>query len=340
MRQFGIVKTGHRRKTGRPRKHRPVGTLLRRLIGVLLILTSVAMALSREPDRSVESLVARWAPQPSQFIDLGGQLVHLRDEGPRNDPEPLVLIHGTSASLHTWDGWTQALRKQRRVIRFDLPGFGLTGPWTGPREGRSYHGDELARFALDLLDHLQVTRAVVAGNSLGGEVAWRMAVLAPTRVGRLVLVDALGPDFQPEEVPAGFLLASVPVLNRIAEFALPRSMVAQGVRSVYGDPSRVSDALVDRYFELTLREGNRRALGQRMSAMVRGEGAEAIAQVKVPTLILWGEKDRLIPPAVAIEFERLITGSQRVVLPGLGHVPQEEDPQASLAPVRTFLGLQ
>jgi pimeloyl-ACP methyl ester carboxylesterase len=316
-----------------------VGTLVRRLFGILLILTAIAMALAREPDRDVETLAGRWAPPPSSFVDLGGQLVHLRDEGPRDDAEPIVLIHGTSASLHTWEGWTTKLRSHRRVIAFDLPGFGLTGPWMGPRTGKSYHGDELARFALELLDHLKVPRAIVGGNSLGGEVAWRMAVLAPARVSRLILVDAAGPYFEPLSVPVGFLVAGIPVLNRIGEFALPRGIVEQSVREVYGDPSRVTDALVDRYFELTLREGNRRALGQRMREMVRGEGAEKIAQIRVPTLILWGERDRLIPPPIAAEFERLIPGSRRVMLPGLGHVPHEEDPAASLAPVRSFLGL-
>jgi pimeloyl-ACP methyl ester carboxylesterase len=312
---------------------------LRRLFGILLILTAIAMGLAREPDRDVETLAGRWAPPPSQFIDLGGQLVHLRDEGPRDDAEPILLIHGTSASLHTWEGWTARLRGQRRVVSFDLPGFGLTGPWMGAREGRSYHGDELARFTLELMDRLQLPRVAIAGNSLGGEVAWRVAVLAPERVSRLVLVDAAGPDFEPQSVPVGFMVASIPILNRIGEFALPRGIVEQSIRSVYADPSRVSEQLVDRYFELTLREGNRRALGQRMSAMVRGEGAEKIALVKAPTLVVWGAEDRLIPPPIADEFVRLIPGSRKVVLPGLGHVPHEEDPAASLAPVKPFLGV-
>ena len=287
--------------------------VLLRIFGALLLVTALALALSRAPDRPVETLVARWALPPSDFIEVRGQVVHLRDEGPRDDPLPLVLIHGTSASLHTWEGWVAALKGQRRIISFDLPGFGLTGPFTGQYSPGDYRGDTYARFVLDLLDALQVPRAVVGGNSLGGEVAWRLAVMAPERVAALVLVDAAGPVFTPESVPLGFAVARLPVVNRIAEWVLPRSVVAQSLTSVYGDPARVTPELVDRYFELTLREGNRRALGQRMQQWVMGEGAEQIARVKQPTLILWGGRDRLIPPAVGQWLQQQIAGSRLVV---------------------------
>lgn len=313
--------------------------LIRKLIGLLLILSAIAMALSREPDWPVQTLVARWAPPPSDFVEIKGQLVHLRDEGPRDDPLPIVLVHGTSASLHTWEGWVRALKGQRRVITFDLPGFGLTGPFAGQYTPDDYRGDSYAGFVIDLLDALKIQRVVLGGNSLGGEVAWRTAVAAPQRVASLVLVDAAGPAFTPLEIPLGFRLARVPVLNRISEWALPRDLVAKSVRSVYGHPDRVTPELVDRYFQLTLREGNRRALRMRMQSQVIGEGAERIATIKQPTLILWGGQDRLIPPATAQQFKQQIAGSQLVVFDDLGHVPQEEDAARSVAPVKAFLGL-
>jgi len=313
---------------------------IRRLVGLLLIFTALAVGLSHAPDRPVETLVARWAPPPSDFIEIKGQLVHLRDEGPRGDPAPIVLLHGTAASLHTWEGWVKALKVQRRVVSFDLPGFGLTGPFTGQYTPDDYRGDTYARFVIDLLDALQLPRVVLGGNSLGGEVAWRVATLAPARVQQLILVDAAGPPFTPESVPIGFMAARLPVLGWISQHLTPRELVADSVASVYADRSRVSPALVDRYHELTLREGNRRALNLRLNQMVIGEDAERIAQVKQPTLILWGAQDRLIPPAVGRDFARRIAGSQLVVLDGLGHVPQEEDPVRSVEPVKAFLGLR
>jgi pimeloyl-ACP methyl ester carboxylesterase len=310
-----------------------------RVLGVLLVLTALALAVSRAPDRPVQTLVARWAPAPSDFIEVQGQVVHLRDEGPRNDPLPIVLIHGTSASLHTWEGWVRALRPQRRVITFDLPGFGLTGPFAGRYTADDYRGDTYAHFVLDLLDHLKVQRAVLGGNSLGGEVAWRVAAMAPPRVASLVLVDAVGPAFTPREIPLGFQVARLPVLGRISEWVLPRSLVTQSVASVYGDPARVTPELVDRYFELTLREGNRRALGLRLRQMVAGEDADRLARLSQPTLILWGGRDRLIPLASGQQMHQAIRGSQLVVFDDLGHVPQEEDPARTVLPVKAFLGL-
>ncbi len=304
-----------------------------KLLGALLFLTAIALWLSRAPDWPVEALVARWAPPPSDFIDVKGQLVHLRDVGPRDDPEPLVLIHGTSDSLHTWEGWAKGLSPRQRVISFDLPGFGLTGP----SASGDYRGDTYARFVLDLMDQLKVQRFAVAGNSLGGEVAWRTALMAPQRVAKLILVDAAGPDFESDSVPIGFLVARVPVLNRIFDWVLPRPMVVASVRSVYGDPSRVTDAVVDRYYEMALREGNRRALVQRFQQNQRGQDAERIRELKLPTLILWGGRDRLVPLSVGRQFQQDISGSELVVFDDLGHVPHAEDPQRTLAPVQAFL---
>jgi len=308
-----------------------------RALGILLMLTALAVGVSHAPDRPVESLVARWAPAPSDFMFVKGQFVHFRDEGPRDDPAPVVLVHGTAASLHTWQGWVAGLRKTRRVITFDLPGFGLTGPFSGEYPRDDYRVDALARFTLDFLDARHVGRFVIGGNSLGGEVAWRVAAAAPARVDRLILVDASGYAFVPQHIPAGFRFARVPVLNRLAESLTPREIVEDSVRDVYGDRSRVTGALVDRYFELLTRDGNRRALNLRLGLVDTDLAPERIKTLRLPTLVLWGAADRLIPPENAQRFHADIPGSRLVVLPGLGHVPQEEDPARSLAPVLDFL---
>jgi len=318
-----------------------IGRWLPRIVGALLMASALALALSRAPDRTVESLVARWAPPPSEFIDLNGQLVHLRDVGPRGDATPLVLLHGTSASLHTWEGWSAALQGQHRVVSFDLPGFGLTGPFSGRYASWTYRGDDLARFVLELLDRLQIRQFAIAGNSLGGEVAWRVASLAPERVRRLVLVDAAGYELKPESVPIGFRLAMLPGVNRLFEWLLPRGVVEASVRDVYGDPAKVTPQLVDRYFELALREGNRAALVQRFHAQAIDQrevdaGVARLRALKLPTLVIWGGRDRLIPPALAQRFHGDIAGSRLVVFDALGHVPQEEDPAATVAALRAF----
>ena len=312
-----------------------------RIFGVLLLLSALAIPLVRAPDRPVETLVARWAPPPSEFLDLQGQLVHYRDEGPKADPAPIVLLHGTSASLHTWEGWARALRGQRRVISLDLPAFGLTGPFAGPYAvkvpGRAYTGENYARFVLDVLDKLAVPRFVVAGNSLGGEVAWRIAAAVPQRVAALVLVDAAGYPVEGGNIPLGWQIARLPVLGHVTEHLLPRPFIVQGLAAVYADPKRITEAQVDRYYELTLRAGNRAALVARAQSWSRSEGVAKITGVSAPTLVLWGGRDGVLLPALAQRFVADIPGARLQVFDDLGHVPQEEDPARTVAVVKAFL---
>ena len=309
------------------------GKMAAGLLLALVALAGVGVALSWAPDRPVETLTGRWAPPPSQFVSIEGMQMHLRDEGPRTDPQPIVLLHGTSASLHTWDGWTEALKSGRRVIRMDLPGFGLTGPMP---DG-NYRLSRYVEVVIALLDQLEVSQVVLAGNSFGGNLAWKIAVDHPHRVSKLVLVDAAGYPFDPQSMPIGFKIAQIPALRPLMQNTLPRSMIESSVRNVYGDPSKVTQELIDRYHDLTLRAGNRGALDERSRQSPSGEFTAQISQVRQPTLILWGGQDRLIPPDNAAKFGRDIAGSRVVMFDALGHVPHEEDPAATVAAVQRFL---
>ena len=308
-----------------------------RVFGVLMLVGALAFGATKAPDRPLQQLIARWALPPSDFIDLGGQLIHLRDQGPADDPLPFVLLHGSSASLHTWERWVRELQKTRRVITFDLPGFGLTGPAEGGQFSGDYREAAYVGITRALLDHLNLGRVVLGGNSLGGEIAWQLAAKEPSRVAALILVDAGGYASAPQSVPLAFRLARLPLLGQISHYVLPRSLVESSVRNVYGDPAQVSAEVVDRYFELALRAGNRAALQQRFEQMRPGQDAGRIKTLKLPTLILWGGRDRLIPPENGLAFARDIAGSRLVTFPALGHVPQEEDPAATLVPVQEFL---
>lgn len=313
------------------------------LLRILLVVAVVAVVFAAAgiiatwaPDRSVDQLKGRWAQAPSQFIAVNGLRVHVRDEGPRDDPLPLVLVHGTSASLHTWDGWVADLKGQRRVIRFDLPGFGLTGPDLQ----NDYSLDAYVRLVEGVVNAMGVQHFVLAGNSLGGQIAWATAAALPQRVRQLVLVDASGYPMAPQSIPIGFRIARIPGVRRLAEVVLPRGLIQASLRNVYGDPDKVTPELVDRYYELTLREGNRQALAYRFDQMQKADVAKAVAAIralKVPTLIVWGGKDRLIPVENGRRFAADIAGSQLVVFDDLGHVPQEEDPQRTVQALRNFL---
>jgi pimeloyl-ACP methyl ester carboxylesterase len=312
---------------------RRAGRILAALLGAVALLIAGYLALNWAPDRPVAELTARWAQPPSTFIDVAGMRVHVRDEGRRDDPVPIVLLHGTSASLHTWDGWVRELGPERRVIRADMPGFGLTGP----NPSGDYSIEAYTRFALGVLDQFGLERYILAGNSFGGWVAWETALARPDRVAALILVDSAGYAVKSQSVPIAFRIANVPVLNRVMERTLPRGLIESSVRNVYGDPAKVTPELVDRYYEITLREGNRAALVQRFVQAPLGIDQDRIREVKVPTLILWGGRDRLIPLEYGALFNGDIAGSRLVVFDDLGHVPQEEDPARTFAAVKAFL---
>lgn len=322
--------------------------LLRVLLGVTAVaLVAVAglVAWFWAPDQSAEALSVRWAAAPSRFEPVLGLSVHLRDEGTREDPMPIVLLHGTSDSLHTWQGWADALTPTRRVIRFDLPGFALTGP----DPGHDYSMKRQVQVLMAVLDRLGVERVVLGGNSYGGGIAWQAALAHPERIGALVLVDATGAPAAetaakaataPRSVPIGFRLArmrwAAPILQRV----LPRSVIESSLRNVYGDPAKVTAALVDRYFDLNTRAGNRAALMARFGQPGALASEAPVSAIVQPTLILWGARDRLIPRAAGARFNAAIARSQMIVFGDLGHVPQEEDPARTVAALQAFLAGQ
>ena len=210
----------------------------------------------------------------------------------------------------------------------------LTLPRAGPDPAARYALGELA----ETVDHFVVTLGLdhfsLGGNSMGGGVAWHYALAHPDKVDRLVLVDAYA---YPQPPPAMMKLFTLPVVGHVATWVTPRFAVERSVRDVYGDPSRVTEAGVDRYHELLLREGNREATRQRLSTR-RDDGLTArLGELRAPTLILWGTLDRWILPQNGERLARDIPGAKLVMLDGLGHVPMEEDPARSVAPVVVFL---
>lgn len=307
-------------------------SLLLLLAGAVFFLLAGVVA-TWAPDLPVDALKPRWAGAPSQFIPVDGLQVHVRDEGPRDDPAPIVLLHGTSDSLHTWDGWAAVLSRERRVVRFDLPGFGLTGP----RADNDYSIPRYVAFVNAMLDRMGIGRCVLGGNSLGGEIAWATAHAAPQRVQQLILVDAGGYPLQPTEVPLAFTLARLPGIRLAVEHVLPRGLVLRSLHSVYGDPAKVTPELVDRYYDMALRAGNRRALGYRMDLALATDAAR-IKELALPALVVWGGRDRLIPPRVGQDFARDMAHARLVVFDALGHLPHEEDALLTVVEVQRFLG--
>lgn len=290
-----------------------------------LILAGIYFAA---PDIPLDKLKDRYAGLPSQFIPVQGLQVHIRDEG---SGLPVLLLHGTSASLHTWQGWVDRLSRDYRLIRVDLPGFGLTGP----RKDHDYSFPAYLKFVSALVDSLSLDTFVIAGNSLGGGIAWRYAVGRPDQVKGLILIDAEGYPLD-TNVTLAFRLARVPVLGRLLTIFTPRSLVEKSIKDVYADDTKVTDMLVDRYYHLARRKGNRDALLKRLRTNWP-KSAAAVSEVETPTLIMWGAQDTGTPLGHARRFSEDIPGSQLIIYENAGHVPMEEIPDRTAEDAATFL---
>jgi pimeloyl-ACP methyl ester carboxylesterase len=284
------------------------------------------------PDLERAELEARYANGPADFIEAAGMRLHVRDSGPREAPA-VLLLHGFGSSLHTWEDWAQALSAERRVIRVDLPGAGLTGA-----DPTGDYGDARSLQVLEaLLDRLGVARASLVGHSMGGRLAWRFAAEHPDRVERLVLVAPDGfasPGFEYGKAP------EVSALTRLMQVALPRVLVRMGLEPAFADRAAMTDARVDRYYDLLRAPGVRAALIARMEQVRLQDPVPLLARITAPVLLLWGDKDAMIPAANAADYMRALVHARGVVLvtlPGVGHLPQEERPAAALQPVREFL---
>lgn len=301
-----------------------------KILAVALAVPVLGAGTLYRPDIPTGELEARYADDASRFVQLDGLRVHYKDEG---SGPTLLLIHGTASSLHTWDGWVRELEGDFRVLRLDLPAYGLTGP-----EGdHDYSPRRRTDVLVALLDHLGVPRCSVAGNSLGGYLAWQLAMRHPERVDRLVLIDAAG---YPEPRPGGMTvldLGKVPLLSGALSRLTPRFLIASGVRESYGDPSKLAPEVIDRYWRLLRRPGNRQALLADLNQQGGRPQHEAIGTLRQPTLVMWGREDQLIKVELAERFHRELPSSQLVIYDGVGHVPMEEIPERSAADARAFL---
>lgn len=307
------------KKTGRRRL---------RIAVVTAVLFLLAAAVLIRPDKSVEALKAEYTDHRSRFLTLNGMPVHYRDEGAG---PLLLLLHGTSSSLHTWEGWTQRLKKKFRVIRMDLPGFGLTGP----HSRHDYRIKTYVAFLDALAVELGADRFSLAGNSLGGTIAWQYALTYPGKVDRLILVAPGGyPDDR--EKPLVFKLGRTPVLNKVLAFVLPRGLIASSLKEVYADDSKVTPGLIKRYYDLALRPGNREAFIARTRVEHENRFGD-IGGISAGTLIMWGEQDLWIPVAHARFFNAAIKNSRLIVYKNIGHVPMEEQPEMTAADAVRFL---
>ena len=297
-----------------------------------ILFTGAILLSSCDSDIPVEQLKAKYLKSNSAFIDIDGVPVHYIIEGKTEDTLPIVLIHGTSASLHTWDTLSSLLKPNKKIIRFDLPAFGLTGPNRLNQYDFNFYNQFLDEFLLKL----NVTQCIVAGNSLGGSIAWNYAIASPDKVKQLILLDASGYPKKDEKGSLGFKLAGIPVLNQALKHISPISLIRKSLEDAFYNKSLVTDKMVQQYHDLLLREGNRAAVLELFQHPMKPD-ATKIKTITQPTLIIWGKQDQLISYNNASLFKQDIRNSQMLVLDKVGHIPMEEAPRQVAAAIFEFI---
>jgi len=281
------------------------------------------------PDLDRGALQERYLRRGADMVQVAGVQLHVRDDGAPDAPA-VILLHGFGASLHTWEPWAQGLAEDHRVIRFDLPGSGLSPPDpTG-----QYTDARSMQLLLALTDQLQVQRASLVGHSIGGRLAWRVAAEHPERVDRLVL---LAPDgfasngFEYGKTP------EVPAAFKLMRHVLPRPVLHLSLVGAYADPAALTAEMERRYFDLIRAPGSRDALLARMAQTRLEDPVPLLRRIKSPTLLVWGEQDRAIPISNAADYMAAVPTIRLLSLPAMGHLPQEESPERALPAVRAFL---
>ena len=297
--------------------------------GSVLLLVLFAAFWLWTPDKSLASLQARYLAAPGDLVEVDGTRVHLRDSGPKGAPA-VVMIHGFGGSLHSWEPWAQALSVDHRVIRFDLPGSGLSAP----DPSGNYSDARSMQLLLALMDRQGIARASIVGHSIGGRIAWTYAATHPERVDKLVLVAPDGfasPGFEYGRAP------EVPLTVELMRYVLPKPLLRMSLEPAYANPSFLSDALTTRYHDLMLAPGSRDALIARMRQTTLVDPLPLLQRIQAPTLLVWGEADAMIPVANSADYLKALANVTLVSLPGVGHLPQEEAAAKSLPAVRDFL---
>ena len=279
----------------------------------------------------MDTLKTKYADSESKIIQIDDMNIHYKDEG---KGPVLILLHGVCASLHTWDGWVDRLKGHYRILRLDIPGFGLTGPPTDPSINTK---DGAVNLFEKIVNEMKLEKFYLVGNSLGGYIAWNYTLKNPEKVEKLILIDSVGFE---QKLPGIIAFASNPVIRPFARYTMPRFLIDMSVNQVFGDKSKVTEELKDRYFELLMREGNKGGTVDVFTEFRRMNNKDistGIKDIKPPTLVMWGTKDEWIPFKYFENWKRELPNAKFIQYEGAGHTPMEEIPDITARDAHLFL---
>ena len=302
-------------------------------LSAILLISTVLLALAAyglwAPDLGFAELQKRYGSTSSNVVNVDGMRIHYKDTGPQDAPV-LLFLHGFGSSLQTWDVWAVTLEQKYRVIRLDLPGFGLTGPSPSNNYSELNDVNSLTQF----VDKLGVSELSVIGHSMGGKIAWTFAAAHPDRVKALVL---MAPDGFPQPEAIGTKPYAMPAIMGLMKYCLPRYFVRKSIEPAFANESALDDKMVSRYHDMLRAPGVRTAILERGHQTIYTDPVPRLKKIKAPTLLLWGEEDKMIPSSNATSYAGVLAHSQTVFIPKLGHLLHEEQADIGLARLVEFL---
>lgn len=305
---------------------------------ITLVLGLFAITIFTVPDKSRSEIIAKYTDENSIFLPMkNGQIAHIKDEGSKS-AQALMMIHGASSSLYTWDYWTEILSKKYRVVRIDLPGHGVTGP---AMEGQ-YSTLAMSLFVDEIIETLKLEKPILIGSSMGGSVALRYALSNQDKLNGLILVGSSGLKRDATD-KASFVshMQSHSLLANLSRYITPYSLVEDTVLAGYGTPVGVTKEIVDRYYDLLLHSGNRQASIDRRRQQAQEEPMDIyLGGITIPTLLIWGEEDTFVPIKYGKRMHAYMPSSKLMTYPGIGHLPMETTPKLSALHVDNFIKQQ
>jgi pimeloyl-ACP methyl ester carboxylesterase len=312
-------------------------------IGILTITILVMLVYSGTYlDVPRKELEAKYATGSSQFLDLpDGARIHFRDEGKLENPA-IVLLHGFNGSLFNFERLVPFLVNDFRLISIDLPGFGLTGA----TPTADYTTEGFIDVVTKLTNELGIEKFSIAGNSMGGGVAWRYTLEFPTKVEGLILLASSGvgskedvKKFEEREnnTPIVWKLMGSDLLKKFLHYYTPKFFATEGLkRSVYDQQFADVDH-ANQFHDLVLLQGSRDAiLSMTMGGRRKMYGPESLSKITAPTLVIHGEEDNIIGFERSLVFKENIDNAEIKIYPEIGHLPMYEDPARTADDILKF----
>jgi len=300
-------------------------------VGLAVALGYVVMARTGQLQLTREELIQKYRDDRSKFVRVKDMDLHYRDEG---QGLPILLLHGSFSSLHMWDGVVDQLKGQYRLIRMDQPPLALSGDIPKSNDGLLLE-DFLAAF----LDEIGVEKVALAGVSSGGIIAYRFAAKYPERALALVITNAPSAVVDNEATGTSPALNTLVYLNTNVFKHQTKLYWRMFLKSLFADPSRVTDAMVQRYYDTNrkIRAPVVPSMRSRVNDTAEIDGV--LASVRAPTLLLWGTPDRVLPEAMGQQLQSKLSGTKAdlIILDDGGHYPPLESPDLIASHIRDFM---